>query len=89
MTELERPRREPIDLGGLSREATAALTFEVAEADEAFEMVEGDRAMNAGNLSHVVDAAGLAIGIEAKQDVSAREIAECAQGALHVCSHCS
>jgi hypothetical protein len=43
--------------------------------------------VDADGMGDVVDAAWLTVGVEAEQDVAASEIAEGAEGALHVGSH--
>src|SRR5438094_548323 len=84
MADLHRPTRELVDLGGLAGEPAPMSDFKVAKGNQAFQVLEGKRAVNtslAGNRFH---AARLAVGVEAEQHVAPREIAQSAKCALHV-----
>src|SRR5256885_9022975 len=53
MADLHRPTRELVDLGGLAGEPAPMSDFKVAEGNQAFQVLEGNRAVNnslAGNI---------------------------------------
>ena len=66
------------------RQATPPLHFQISEGDKALEVVEGDRAVNAGRARDLVHAARFSFGVEAKEDVAPGEVAERSKSAVHV-----
>src|SRR6267378_1322673 len=78
---------EPVDLGRLAGKATPALALEISERNQPLQVLESDRAVDAGFSGNLIDASGLAVGIEPEQDVAAGEVSERSEGALHVCRH--
>ena len=58
--------------------------FKVAEGNQAFQVLEGNRAVNTSLAGNIFHAARLAVRVEAEQDVAPREIAQSAKCALHV-----
>src|SRR4051812_18660886 len=87
MADLHRTAAERVDLRRLTGQATPTRHVEVAERDQALEMLEGHGSVHPRLAGHFLYAARLAIGVEAKQDVAAREVTQRPQGALHVPSH--
>src|SRR5690348_191828 len=76
VADLDRAGVETVDLGRPAGQAAPSLYLEVAQCDQALEVVEGDRAMHACRAGHVLDAARLAVGVEAEEDVAPREVAQ-------------
>src|SRR2546429_570855 len=61
MADLHRPTRELVDLGGLAGEPAPMSDFKVAEGNQAFQVLEGNRAVNTSLAGNIFHAARLAV----------------------------
>src|ERR671934_339332 len=87
VADLDRPRGKSVDLGRLARQTAPAFGLQVAEGDQSLKVFESHRTVDTGHLRHLVNAPRLSVRVEAQQDVAAGEVAEGAEGTLHVLSH--
>src|SRR3989440_8835654 len=84
MADLHRSARQLVDLRRLAGESAPVSDFKVAECNQAFQVLEGNRAMNTSLAGNIFHAARLAVRIEAEQDVAPGEIAQSAERGLPV-----